>query len=234
MLEAPSLPPTPAQSGWIGRVFSSRHVLLIAVLGILLAVVLFAQGAHEAIRGLAGSIERLATAHPVWAIALVLGFTALSAMVAFVSSAVIAPFLATTWGAPLAALLLWTGWLIGGALAYTVGRWLGRPVIRRLASPSLLARYEGLVSRRPPFGLVLLFQTALPSEIPGYLLGLVRYPFPRFLLALALAELPYALATVFLGAGVMERRVAMVVGVGVAVVLLSASAYYLLLRRIRT
>jgi uncharacterized membrane protein YdjX (TVP38/TMEM64 family) len=213
-------------------VFGSRRVLLIAALVALLALVLLERSALEAIQGWAGTIERVAAAHPVGAIVLVLGFAALSAMLAFVSTAVIAPFLATTWGSPLAILLLWTGWLLGGMLAYAIGRTLGRPVIGRLASPTLLARYEEFVSQRAPFGLVLLFQLALPSEVPGYLLGLVRYPFPKFLLALALAELPYAVATVLLGSGVIQRRVAVVAAVGAAVVVLSAWTFHLLHRRL--
>jgi uncharacterized membrane protein YdjX (TVP38/TMEM64 family) len=214
-------------------VFGSRRVLLIAALGALLALVLFARGAHEAILSLAGTIERVATSHPGPAIVLVLAFTAASAMLAFVSAAVIAPFLASTWGPHLAALLLWTGWLIGGALSYTIGRTLGGPVIRRLVSPSLLMRYEEFVSHRARFGLVLLFQLALPSEVPGYLLGLVRYPFPKFLAALTLAELPYALATVYIGAGLMERRVAVVAGVGALVAILSVWSHRMLQRRLQ-
>jgi len=232
MAELPSLPAPPSRSLWIRRVLGSRRVLFIVVLVALLALVLLERSAHEAIRGMAGTIERVAAAHPVGAIVLVLGFSALSAILAFVSAAVIAPFLATTWGSPLAILLLWTGWLLGGMLAYAIGRTLGRPVIRQLASPTLLARYEEFVSRRAPFGLVLLFQLALPSEVPGYLLGLVRYPFSKFLFALALAELPYAVATVLLGSGVIQRRVSVVAGVGLAVMVLSGWTYHLLNQRL--
>ncbi|MDX2121297.1 MAG: VTT domain-containing protein [Gemmatimonadota bacterium] len=229
------MPPTDRASGRTPRLrlqLRSRRLLLIAALGAVLALLLFARGAHEQLRGIAETLDRLATAHPVWAVVLVIGLSALSAMLAFVSTAVIAPFMATTWGAPRAAVLLWLGWLLGGVLAYTIGRTLGRPVVRRLASPELLTRYEEYMTHRAPFGLVLLFQLALPSEIPGYLLGLVRYPFPRYLLALALAELPYAVATVHLGAGVMERRVSVVVGVGLAAVLFSAGTWHLLHRRL--
>jgi uncharacterized membrane protein YdjX (TVP38/TMEM64 family) len=210
----------------------SRRVPLVVALAALLALLLFARGAHETLLGLAHTLDRLATAHPGWAVVLVIALGALSAMLAFVSTAVIAPFMAGTWGAPLAAALLWIGWLLGGALAYATGRTLGRPVIQRLASPTLLARYAEFVSQRAPFGLVLLFQLALPSEIPGYLLGMVRYPFPRYLLALALAELPYAVAAVYLGAGVMERRVPMVVGIGVAAALFSTWTWRLLHQRL--
>ena len=222
----------PATAGARRHTFGRRRALLTALLAGLLALLLFAEGVHEPIVRIAAAIQRLEAGHPVWTVLAVLAFTALSAMLAFVSTAVIAPFMAATWGMARAGLLLWAGWLLGGALAYFIGRRLGRPVIQRLASPTLLARYEEFVSHRAPFGLVLLFQLALPSEVPGYLLGLVRYPFARYLLSLALAELPYAVATVYLGAGVMQRRVPLVIGVGLATALLSAWTYRTLHRRL--
>lgn len=227
------MPPTsrPSSGAW-SPTHGARRVLLVAAMAGLLALVLFAEGAHQAVARMGSTIAGLERAHPALAVVLVLGFTALSAMLAFVSTAVIAPFMAATWGAPLAGLLLWGGWLLGGALAYTIGRTLGRPVIHRLAPPALLQRYETFVTRHANFGLVLLFQLALPSEVPGYLLGLVRYPFARYCLSLALAELPYAVATVYLGAGVMERKVALVAAAGVAAALLSTLTYRVLHRRL--
>jgi uncharacterized membrane protein YdjX (TVP38/TMEM64 family) len=207
-------------------------VLLIAGVAALWAVVHFSEEARSAFLQVAATIQEMEAAHPVWAVVAVLIFSALSAMLAFVSSAVIAPFMVATWGAPLACFLLWTGWLLGGALAYTIGRTTGRPVIVRLLSPEHLARYEEFVSKRAPFGLVLLFQLALPSEVPGYLLGLARYPFGLYFLSLALGELPYALATIYLGDGVMNGRLVQAVGFGAAVAILSAWAYRTLHRRL--
>lgn len=207
-------------------------MLLIAGVATLWAVVHFSEEARGAFLRVATTIQEMEAAHPVWAVVAVLVFSALSAMLAFVSAAVIAPLLVATWGAPLACFLLWTGWLLGGALAYTVGRTAGRPAIMRLLSPDHLARYEEFVSRRAPFGLVLLFQLALPSEVPGYLLGLARYPFGLYVLSLSLGELPYAFATIYLGASVMNGRLPQAISVGVAVALLSAWAYRTLHRRL--
>lgn len=214
------------------RVLGSRRILLVLLLGGLIALSMFAEGVHGNILTVASAIQAVAADHPVWAVVAALLFTALSAMLAFVSSAVIAPFMASTWGTARAGLLLWVGWLLGGALSYAVGRYLGRPVIRQLASPSLLARYEERISHHTPFGLILLFQLALPSEVPGYLLGLMRYRFVKYLASLALAELPFAAATVFLGAGVMQRQLTLVLGVGLATVMLSAWTYRTLHRRL--
>ena len=70
------------------------------------------------------------------------------------------------------------------------------------------------ISSRAPFSLVLLFQLAMPSELPGYLLGLVKYRFPKYLLALGLGELPYAVGTIYLGASFVERRTLALIGFG--------------------
>ena len=55
------------------------------------------------------------------------------------------------------------------------------------------------------FGLILLFQLALPSEVPGYILGIMRFRLGIYLAALAIAELPFAIGAVWLGKSFLER-----------------------------
>ena len=76
-----------------------------------------------------------------------------------------------------------------------MGRFLGRAVVDWLTTGALLQRFESRVQRNSPFGLILLFQLAVPSENPGYVLGLLCYSLPRYLLALAISELPFAAAS---------------------------------------
>jgi uncharacterized membrane protein YdjX (TVP38/TMEM64 family) len=54
------------------------------------------------------------------------------------------------------------------------------------------------------------------------------------MLALALAELPYTIATVYLGAGFVTARTGMVLTVGFALAGLSVGAFYLLRRQMRS
>lgn len=176
--------------------------------------------------------EPIVAAYPTWGIALFVLFSALSAMLAFFSTAVIVPLAVRVWGGPLSMLLLWTGWLLGGICAYAAGRFLGRPVIRSFTSGTALARFEHRISSHAPFSLVLLFQLALPSELPGYLLGLVRYRFVKYLLAVGLGELPYAIGTVYLGASFVERRTFAMLALGVAGALFIAWAVYTLQKRL--
>ncbi|MGE6759819.1 TVP38/TMEM64 family protein [Corallococcus interemptor] len=167
-------------------------------------------------------------AHPFRGAVLFVLLSALSAMLAFFSSALLLPVALQAWGKAVCALLLWVGWMLGGACAYAIARAWGRPIIRRLTSASLLARYEERISRRTPFGVVFLFQLAVPSELPGYVLGLARYGLRRYLVVLALAEFPYAVGTVYLGASVLERRGAVLLGLGAAGILVGLAAFHLL------
>ncbi len=211
---------------------SRRRIAAAAALLAIIALIVVSQGAHGALVRLLAAAETVAADHPVAAAALVVLFSALSAMLVFVSSWLVLPFAVYTWGAVPTLFLLWTGWLLGGMTAYSIGRFLGRPAIHRLTSSDLLEHYEDRVSHRAPFGLIVLFQFALPSEIPGYLLGLVRYPFLRYLAALGIVELVYGIATVALGAGVIERRVTLILPAAAALALLALWAVVALRRRL--
>jgi uncharacterized membrane protein YdjX (TVP38/TMEM64 family) len=203
----------------------------VAALLIVLVALFASEGIHSVLVRTLAEADRAAAAHPLWAMTLVVAFSALAAMLAFVSSWIVVPFAVFTWGTTEALLLLWTGWLLGGAGTYAIGRFLGRPAVRWLVSAPVFARYEDRISHRTPFGVVLLAQFALPSEIPGYLLGVVRYPFARYLAALGIVELTYGVATIYLGVGVVERRAAPIITAAAALVLATAWAAYLLGRR---
>ena len=207
-----------------------RRTLLGAFLVALLAFVAFSETGYTTLLRALATIEGIAATHPGWAAGLVVLFAAVAAMVAFLSSWLIVPFAVYTWGTAGALLLLWVGWLVGGVASYAMGRFLGRPVIQWLGFAPLLARYEERVSRRSPLALVFLFQLALPSEVRGQLFGFVRYGFGRYLLTFGLAELAHGIATVFLGAGVVERRITLVLAIASALVLLTVWASYALHR----
>jgi uncharacterized membrane protein YdjX (TVP38/TMEM64 family) len=211
----------------------TRRGATVALLFALVGVALTFQGAHVALLRILARAEAIASGHPTAAAALVVFVAALGAMLVFVSSWVIVPFAIFTWGPSRTLLLLWGGWLLGGALSYAIGRVLGRPVVRALIPPAQLARYETRITPRSAFGLVLLLQLALPSEIPGYLLGLVRYPVGWYLLSLGVTALLHGVATVYLGAGVVQRQVLPIAGVAAALALITAAAAFAVRRHLR-
>jgi uncharacterized membrane protein YdjX (TVP38/TMEM64 family) len=208
-----------------------RSAVVIAVLAVGLAAIGQSDTVHAALTDVLERSRLIIAGYPVAGPLLFVALAALSAMLAFASVAVLLPVAIVTWGEPLSILLLWLGWQIGGACTYAAGRFFGRPAFRWLAADSLLQRFERHLGPSTPFGVVLLFQLALPSEIPGYVLGLVRYSLPRYLLALGFVELLYTVAAVHLGAGFVERRAGTVIATGVAVAAFSVVSFYVLRRK---
>jgi uncharacterized membrane protein YdjX (TVP38/TMEM64 family) len=177
--------------------------------------------------------QAIVNERPVLGMAVFVGAAALSAILAFFSSAVLVPVAVHAWGAPFTLLLLWSGWTVGGMGTYAVGRWLGRPVVRAIVSRDALDRFEHRISAEAPFSLVLLFQFSLPSEIPGAVLGVARYAFLKYLAALGITELPYALGTVYLGEGFLQRQTAQIVIIGVIGAVVTGLALHQLQKRLR-
>jgi len=128
--------------------------------------------------------------------------------------------------------LLWSAWLMGGIASYIVGRTLGRRVAAWAISPARLSYYAARITARMGFATILLFQLALPSEIPGYVLGTVRCRLRVYLAALAVAELPFAIGAVYLGESFNRGDYLLLVGLGAAGIAFSALAFHHLHRRI--
>ena len=140
---------------------------------------------------------------------------AVSAVLAFFSSALLLPAAVYAWGSTITFGLLWLGWLLGGIGTYALGRGL-RGLKARGARRSR-DQFDFYVQRVPgevTFALVLLLCLALPSELPGYICGYLRVRFRTYLAALSLAELPYAVGAVLLSAGVVNRHIGLLVAFG--------------------
>jgi uncharacterized membrane protein YdjX (TVP38/TMEM64 family) len=180
--------------------------------------------AHDAIRNVLDLMRGVMIDHPRLGMTLFVILSAISAMVAFFSSAIIVPAAVYAWGDRTTFVLLWIAWLLGGSCSYAIGRTLGRGVFSWLVEREKFDYYAGRISRNAHFTTVLLFQLALPSEIPGYVLGAAGYRFRSFLGILALAELPFALGAVYLGDTFVHRQYLMFTAVALGGVLVTALA----------
>lgn len=193
-----------------------KRALVLLLLCVVLALIASSDSLHATLLRAFAVAADLIREHPLPGMALFVLLAAASALLAFFSSAVLVPVALSTWGKLVCALLLWVGWALGGIVSYGIGRTLGRSVVQALLPAATFSRYENRVSQRTPFVLVLLFQLALPSELPGYLLGLARYPLGRYLAALLLAELPWAVGTVYLGASFLDQKLPLFLSLGIA------------------
>lgn len=172
--------------------------LALGAAALLLALLFYSATFRNFIDQTTGWAKEIMNAHPVTGAAVFFLFSAVSAMLAFASSAVLVPPANLVWGKPVTFLLLWGGWITGAMAAYGIGK-LARPLLIYVGYKETLEEYQQFVSKRMEFWAVLLFCFAVPSEIPGYLFGGVHYPFLKFLAAIAIAEAVYAFGLVIVG-----------------------------------
>lgn len=197
------------------RTRSLVRVLAIVVLCVTAALLLSVDWVYEGMERLLMEAEPVIASHPVAGAAVFVVLSALSAILAFFSSALLVPAAVFAWGNVLTVCLLWLGWMLGGLFAFAVGRGLRGHEGGESRLPGRLEAYLPGVTRDIGFPTILLFQLALPSEIPGYLCGFLGVPLRRYFFAMALAELPYAVGSVLLGETVVNRDIGWLVALGV-------------------
>lgn len=154
---------------------------------------------------LVGFFENQATAKPVLSIFVFLILTIFSVMFLFFSSVLLVPVAVSVWGSLMTVLLLLAGWLLGAIFSYILGRYAGYPILKHFIPLRKLDYYRDLFSKNSSFLLVFLLRFTLPSEIPGYVLGLLRFNFQKYLLITLLAEIPYAFVTVYAIGAILNR-----------------------------
>ena len=204
-----------------------KRILLLGLILITAALVVKIDILYVKIEELIMLAETIISRSPALGMLIFVLLATASAMLAFYSSAFLVPIGVYTWGSTNCFMLLWIGWFIGGVLTFAMGRYLGRPIVSKIIGESRFTKFEKQVSRRAKFIHILLFQAALPSEIPGYVLGVLHYRFVFYLAALSLTELPYALGTVYLGSSFLERNNSVFIALAVGAVLISTFLYYL-------
>lgn len=206
-----------------------RHIVIVGLLIIGAGLIAASQTLHEKADQIIIWSEGLISMEPVLGMAVFVILAMLSAMVAFFSSAIIVPIAVFAWGKTTCLVLLWLGWLLGGIASFCIGRFLGRRVAAMLIGEEKIAGWQSQVGERARFTHILLFQAVVPSEIPGYVLGILRYRFSFYLAALAITELPYVIGVVYLGDSFLKGEGTLIIVLGVATVLLGAM--WLRLRR---
>lgn len=190
----------------------SRRLPLL-IIGIVVAALLaYSEEIHQQVVQAIALAEPVIRSMPVLGAVLFVVLAALSAMLVFFSGLLLVPIGIQVWGPAGSFLLLWAGWFLGGVITYSIGRHFGRPVVLRMLSEEKMARYENRVPASSSFVAATLTQLALPSDISGYFFGLLGYRARLYLGSLALAELPYAFGTVYLGNAFVERQYFLLLG----------------------
>ena len=199
-----------------------RHLLIVGLLIVVAGLITASDALHDRTAAIIFWTQNLIAQAPLAGMLVFLLLVMASAMVAFFSSALLAPIAVYAWGKAGCLALLWGGWFLGGIASYCIGRFFGRSVASAIIGDEKIAAWETQVSERTRFIHVLLFQAVVPSEIPGYVLGILRYRFLLYLAALGITELPYAIATVYLGESFLKGESAVFILVGIGAIALAA------------
>lgn len=185
-----------------------RHDKIIGILVLVIFAALFWYSTM--LRGAFFSIINIFTEfsdkNPALAIVIFVLAAALSAMFSFFSSIPLVPIAVAIFGANVTFLMLLSGWVLGGTAAYMVGKYAGYPFLKNLAPIKAIERQRVAISAESEFFIVLLFRLAMPAEIPGYMLGAIKYHFWKFLLATFISEAPFALITSYGSAAILTQR----------------------------
>jgi uncharacterized membrane protein YdjX (TVP38/TMEM64 family) len=200
------------------RLHLRRRLAIVGALIIAVGLVAATDSLHERAAEVFLLAEGTISQSPLIGMTVFVLLAMISAMVAFFSVAVIAPVAISAWGPGACLALLWLGWFLGGAVAFSIGRFLGRSVASAIIGEDKIIHWEDRIGERTRFVHILLFQAVVPSEIPGYVLGILRYRFSLYLTALGITELPYAIATVYLGESFIEGESMTFILLGIAVI----------------
>jgi uncharacterized membrane protein YdjX (TVP38/TMEM64 family) len=184
----------------------SRQLPILIVAVIVAALLAYSEEIHRQVVNAIALAEPVITTSPVFGAIVFVVLAALSAMLVFFSGLLLVPIGIEAWGPLVCFLLLWVGWFLGGVVTYSIGRRFGRPAVLRMLSEEKMARYENRIPASSSFVAAVLTQLVLPSDISGYFFGLLGYRARVYLGSLALAELPYALGTVYLGTAFVQRQ----------------------------
>lgn len=118
----------------------------------------------------------------------------------------------------------WLGVQLGSALAMGLGRWLGRPLVARLAGPARLERWDCLARRQgPTFFLLIFLLPLLPDDLACFVIGLSPLSIPYMLLLAGVGRLPGLVLSSWIGANATRPPAevwAVLVGGGLALVYL--------------
>lgn len=208
----------------------------LTVLGVIVFIVVFIVLFPDIKGFLYGAIEvvgNMADTQPLLSMIIFVLLGAVSAFLSFFSTAVFVPLAVSVWGNVITALLLFIGWILGGIIAYFLAYFLGEPIVKKIIGQKKFDHYKEYLYQRLRFGFVILSRIVIPSEAWSLSVGLLRYPFFKYLLANALVELPVAILLTYAGEAFLREQYATLVALVVGIVLFLSLFGYLLHRHFK-
>lgn len=206
------------------------RVIVVSLLICLAAIIIASDTLFAKAESVMAYSESYIYHYPITGMLLFIILASISAMVAFYSSTVLVPIGIYVWGELGCIILLWFGWLTGGVLTYLIGSSVGRSIIMKIVGMKKYRKYESFIGEKAKFIHILIFQAVVPSELPGYFLGSIRYKFTHYITALAIVEMPYAILTIILGSSFLQRNTIIFISTVLLALLATYLTYYYVTR----
>ena len=138
-----------------------RKFIFLIVIVILAVAVWTSYGIEQGLKNFLMASERLIGGNELIAGFIFLALGAISAMFAFFSSVILVPVATHNFGTLVTLILLLSGWVLGGALTYFIGKSWGRSLVAYFFRAERLRYYEDLIAPRLNFFMVFLFHSNL-------------------------------------------------------------------------
>jgi uncharacterized membrane protein YdjX (TVP38/TMEM64 family) len=168
--------------------------------------------------------QNLVQKDEVLSILIFIGISALATMLSSFIRVLPVPIALLIWGSAPTMLYLLTGWLIGDALSFIIGYSSGNSVVKKFVALDKLDYYREKIPPRAQFKLILFFVTAMPAEIPNYVLGIIRYDFAKYFIATIFSELIYAYLSVRTGQALIQQNfIIFAIAIALLIILFSYS-----------
>ena len=119
------------------------------------------------------------------------------------------------------------GLTIGSYLAFSIGRWLGRPFVEKLMSRTMLDKFDFLVSSRGAvFAFIFFSIPGFPKDYMCYLLGLSPLRMRSFLFVATVGRIPGTIVLALQGANLYNERYGLFFTLLAGIIVVGAVAAY--------
>lgn len=213
---------------------TGKHLVIFLVLVIAAVIYWSSLTFQETFNNATFRLEKLLNERRALGISIFVGLAGLSAMLSPFSSLPLVPAAVVIWTPGVTFVFLLLGWVLGGGLSYLIGRFAFLPIFKNIIPFAKIEAYRSKIPENSKFLLVFLFRLAMPAEIPGYLLGIIGYHFPKYILATMLAELPFALIAVYASESFVSRKPLLFTGLIFLQVLILALAFFWFSKKLKS
>lgn len=151
----------------------------------------------------------------VWGVLVYILLEIASIVVVPVATIVLIPLAVEFFGPFMTAVYGIIGWGAGGAIAFLIARYLGRPIVEKLFDIKEINKYSKYISKDISFWSVVILRLLMPVDILSYALGLFSLlSFRRYMLATLIGITPFAFIFSYTGQALISGQYVNVVAFG--------------------